>query len=80
MKKLAIITTHPIQYQIPLFKNLKKYNIEPIVFYASRHGLKKHKIMNFKIKWDIDSISLAVIRVIFQKNKNIKLMTLIILY
>ena len=47
LKKLAIITTHPIQYQIPLFKNLKKYNIEPIVFYASRHGLKKHKIMNF---------------------------------
>ena len=56
MKKLAIITTHPIQYQIPLFKNLKKYNIEPIVFYASRHGLKKTQDHEFlqKIKWDID--------------------------
>ena len=55
MKKLAIITSHPIQYQIPLFKNLRKHKIKPIVFFASKHGFKKEKIDSEflqKIKWD----------------------------
>lgn len=75
MKKLAIITTHPIQYQIPLFKNLKKYNIEPIVFYASRHGLKKTQDHEFlqKIKWDIDSDILGGYKSYFSKKQKYKI-------
>ena len=55
MKKLAILTTHPIQYQIPLFKSLKKYRIDVTVFFASKHGLKSNKIdpeFLKKIKWN----------------------------
>lgn len=55
MKKLAILTTHPIQYQIPLFKSLKKHQIDVTVFFASKHGLKSNKIdpeFLKKIKWN----------------------------
>ena len=58
MKKLAIISTHPIQYQIPLFKSLKKKKINSKVFFASKHGIVKNKIdpeFLRKIKWDINS-------------------------
>ena len=58
MKKLAIISTHPIQYQIPLFKSLKKRGINFKVFFASKHGVVKNKIdpeFLKKIKWDINS-------------------------
>lgn len=58
MKKLAIITTHPIQYQIPLFKSLKKKGIKFKVFFASKHGVVKNKIdpeFLRKVKWDINS-------------------------
>ena len=75
MKKLAIITTHPIQYQIPLFKNLKRYNVEPIVFYASRHGVKKTQDHEFleKIKWDIDSNILEGYKSYFSKKQKYKI-------
>lgn len=56
MKKLAIITTHPIQYQIPLFKKLQKRNIKTNVFFASKHGLgsvtKDHEF-KIRLKWDL---------------------------
>ncbi len=40
-KKIAIFTTHPIQYQVPLFKQLaKKKNIKLTVYFASNHGIK----------------------------------------
>jgi glycosyltransferase involved in cell wall biosynthesis len=58
LKKLAIISTHPIQYQIPLFKSLKKKGINSKVFFASKHGIVKNKIdpeFLRKIKWDINS-------------------------
>ena len=58
MKKVAVITTHPIQYQIPLFRELTKNNIDTHVFFASRHGvksLKKDKEFNVKFNWDIGS-------------------------
>ncbi len=58
MKKLAIISTHPIQYQIPLFKSLKKKGIKFKVFFASKHGVVKNKIdpeFLRKIKWNINS-------------------------
>ena len=58
MKKLAIITTHPIQYQIPLFKQLKKKKIDAHVFFASKHGLaskKKDYEFGVKFDWNINS-------------------------
>ena len=71
MKKLAIITTHPIQYQVPLFKNLKKYNLKPIVFFASKHGINKkfdHEFLN-KINWDINSNLLDGYKSYFSNNQ-----------
>ena len=58
MKKLAIITTHPIQYQVPLFKNLNKIGVNFKVFFASKHGHSLNKIdpeFLQKIQWDISS-------------------------
>ena len=38
-KNIAIVTTHPIQYQIPLFKKFNKSKfINLFVFFGSRHG------------------------------------------
>ena len=40
-KRVGIFTTHPIQYQVPLFRSLEKEkNISPYIFYASDHGIK----------------------------------------
>ena len=58
MKKLAIISTHPIQYQIPLFKNLQKKKIDTHVFFASNFGLKLSYVdpeFLVKYKWEIKS-------------------------
>jgi glycosyltransferase involved in cell wall biosynthesis len=56
-KKLAIITTHPIQYQVPLFKELNKIkNLKLYVFYASDHGVNSKGIdkeFNKRFAWDI---------------------------
>lgn len=56
MKRLAIITTHPIQYNAPLFKLLTERNkIKVKVFYTWENS--KEKIYDHKfgreIKWDI---------------------------
>ena len=56
MKKLAIITTHPIQYNAPLFKLIaKRKKIQIKVFYTWENS--KDKIFDKKfgkeIKWDI---------------------------
>tara|TARA_X000000950_G_scaffold247616_1_gene306021 strand:- start:5688 stop:6806 length:1119 start_codon:yes stop_codon:yes gene_type:complete len=56
-KRIAIITTHPIQYQVPLFKKLSSSNIRVDVFFASKHSLSsklKDKGFNKKFNWDID--------------------------
>jgi len=54
---LAIITTHPIQYQVPLFKELSKIkNLKLFVFYASDHGVNVKSIdieFNKKFAWNI---------------------------
>ena len=42
-KKVAIVTKHPIQYQVPLFKKMNNKNIKIDVFFASRYGLKSNK-------------------------------------
>ena len=40
-RKIGIFTTHPIQYQVPLFRSLERVkNIDAHIFYASNHGIK----------------------------------------
>jgi len=55
MKKLAIVTTHPIQYYAPLFKLLQQ-RIDIMVFYTWGEGsVEKHDPGFGKvIKWDAD--------------------------
>ena len=46
MKKLAIISTHPIQYYAPIFFQLLSKEIELKVFYtAGEQSLEKNSIM-----------------------------------
>lgn len=54
--KLAILTSHPIQYQAPLFRELAKNpEINSTVFFCSKQGISKKKDPGFGIdfKWDI---------------------------
>ena len=38
--RLGIVVSHPIQYQVPLYRQLAaSSSIEPLVFYLTRHGL-----------------------------------------
>ncbi|HZY39069.1 MAG TPA: glycosyltransferase family 4 protein [Mucilaginibacter sp.] len=56
MKKLAIITSHPIQYYAPAFRLLRqRQKIDIMVFYTwGEASLKKHDPgFNKKIQWDI---------------------------
>lgn len=56
-KKIGIFTTHPIQYQVPLFRSLvKEKNIDLHIFYASDHGIKSKidKDFNKKFAWNIN--------------------------
>jgi glycosyltransferase involved in cell wall biosynthesis len=56
MKRLAIVTTHPIQYNAPLFKKLHdRGNIEIKVYYTLSQSQKSIKDKKFKrqICWDI---------------------------
>ena len=58
MKKLAIISTHPIQYNAPFFKQMAEKGIFEIkVFYTwsqSKSGHINDPDFNIKRKWDID--------------------------
>lgn len=56
-KRVAIFTTHLIQYQIPLFKKLAKI-IDLHVFFGSKQGLSSYhdKDFNKQIKWNIPLI------------------------
>jgi glycosyltransferase involved in cell wall biosynthesis len=56
MKKLAVITTHPIQYNAPLFKLIsKRGNIQLKVFYTWSQSKEKvfDKKFGREVKWDI---------------------------
>ena len=57
MKRLAIITTHPIQYNAPFFKLLaERKKIEIKVFYTwsqSKEGIKYDPGFGKNIEWDI---------------------------
>jgi len=56
-KNLAIITSHPIQYQVPLFQKLNKSKfLNVTVFFGSKHGyISKKKDLEFNklINWNI---------------------------
>jgi glycosyltransferase involved in cell wall biosynthesis len=54
--RLGIVVTHPIQYQIPLFRHLADGTVvEPIVFFLSEHGLSDSYDDGFgrAIKYDV---------------------------
>lgn len=54
--RLAVVVSHPIQYQAPFFRLLAKCpKLDLKVFYCSDRGLKEYKDEGFgqKIKWDI---------------------------
>ena len=54
---LAILTTHLIQYQVPLWQALAKDGSVPFeVWYLSRHGIEPSADAEFKksFTWDID--------------------------
>ncbi len=56
LPKLAIVTTHPIQYQTPLWATLAHQGLINVqVFYASDHGIKAHLDPQFgkTFSWDI---------------------------
>lgn len=56
MKRLAIISTHPIQYNAPLFQQLAaRENIKIKVFYTWSQAVKEVPDIDFgrKIQWDI---------------------------
>ena len=61
MKKLAIITTHPIQYNAPLFQLLnERGNIDLKVFYTwgqSQKGIVYDPGFNKAFQWDIPLIN-----------------------
>jgi glycosyltransferase involved in cell wall biosynthesis len=57
---LAIITSHPIQYQAPLFRGLAADGrIVPHVLFLSQHGLRSRLDADLGIKfaWDVDLLS-----------------------
>ncbi len=56
MQKIAVFISHPIQYQVPLFKKLAaEPGIDLIVFFFWDYGVKETYDPQFgqKIKWDI---------------------------
>ena len=56
MKKLAIITTHPIQYNAPFFKLLtERGKVKPKVFYTWPQAIEGFEDKDFgkSIQWDI---------------------------
>jgi glycosyltransferase involved in cell wall biosynthesis len=56
VKRLAIFTSHPIQYQAPLFRALAATRtVEPTVYFGSRHGLDVAVDAGFgrAFRWDV---------------------------
>jgi len=56
-KKIAVVTTHPIQYQVPLFRALaRQKNIDLTVFFGSNHGVALGKVdpdFGKAVAWDV---------------------------
>lgn len=56
---LAVLTTHPIQYQVPLWQALSRDAAVPFeVWYLSDHGIKPTYDVEFEksFAWDLDSL------------------------
>ena len=56
VKRLAIFTSHPIQYQAPLFRALAASAvIEPTIYFGSRHGVDVAMDAGFgqAFRWDV---------------------------
>jgi glycosyltransferase involved in cell wall biosynthesis len=54
--RLGIVVTHPIQYQVPLFRYLAaRSTVEPLVFFLSEHGLAESFDPGFGkvVKYDV---------------------------
>ena len=54
--RLGIVVTHPIQYQVPLFRHLAaRSSVEPLVFFLSEHGLAESFDPGFgrAVKYDV---------------------------
>ena len=54
--RLAVFTSHPIQYQAPLFRALAaRAGVEPTVYFGSRHGLDEAHDRDFgrTFRWDV---------------------------
>ena len=71
-KKIVFVSTHPIQYQVPIFKRLYKRNKQFLAYFDKRinkntlindHGFQK------KIKWGKE-LTIGYKYEIFKKNKN----------
>jgi glycosyltransferase involved in cell wall biosynthesis len=57
---LAILTTHPIQYQVPLWQALARDGSVPFeVWYLSDHGVRPSYDTEFKksFSWDLDTLA-----------------------
>src|SRR5947209_8096546 len=56
--RLTIVTSHPIQYQAPLFRRLAS-EVELTVFFAHRASAKDQAMAGFNVPfdWDIDLLS-----------------------
>ncbi len=74
MKRLAIITTHPIQYNAPLFKLLfQRANIAIKVFYTWGESVLENKFdpgFGKEIKWDIPLLEGYVYEFVTNKAKS----------
>jgi hypothetical protein len=55
---LAILTTHPIQYQVPLWRELARQKIPMEVWYLSDHGHRRELDREFgqEFSWDLDML------------------------
>lgn len=55
---LAILTTHPIQYQVPLWKELSRRRVPLELWYLSAHGHRKGLDKGFgrEFSWDLDML------------------------
>jgi glycosyltransferase involved in cell wall biosynthesis len=54
--RLGIVVTHPIQYQVPLFRYLaSQSSVDPLVFFLSEHGLNESFDHGFgrAVKFDV---------------------------
>ncbi|MFN2439886.1 MAG: hypothetical protein ABR503_11855, partial [Chitinophagaceae bacterium] len=56
---LIVVTTHPIQYQVPLWQKLVETGIDLEVWYLTDHGVNATFDEQFgkAIKWDIDILN-----------------------